>query len=64
MNIVCYTYRSIRAMDLTMLEIGNAKERDLNEWRSLFQQADSRFEFKGMKQPAGSRLAILEAIWT
>lgn len=54
---------SLRAMDLTMLEIGNAKERDLAEWKSLFEQADSRFIFKGMKQPPGSRLAILETTW-
>lgn len=50
-------------MDLTMLEIGNAKERDLTEWKGLLEQADPRFIFKSMKQPPGSRLAILEAIW-
>lgn len=50
-------------MDLTMLEIGNAKERDLGEWKILFEQADARFIFKGMEQPSGSRLAIIEAIW-
>lgn len=50
-------------MDVTMLEIGNAKERDLDEWKALFEQADQRFEFKGMQQPPGSSLAILEATW-
>lgn len=55
--------RKLRAMDLTMLEIGNAKERDLGEWKSLFAQADSRFSFQGVKQPEGSRLAIVEAVW-
>jgi hypothetical protein len=50
-------------MDLTTLEIGNAKERDLGEWKSLFEHADPRFIFKGIKQPLGSRLAILEAMW-
>ncbi|KAI0835695.1 putative O-methyltransferase [Hypoxylon sp. FL0890] len=55
--------RKLRAMDLTMLEIGNAKERDLNEWQSLFKQADSRYVFKGMQQPPGSSLSILEATW-
>lgn len=33
-------------MDLTMLEIGNAKERDLEEWQALFAQADLRFALK------------------
>jgi len=46
-----------------MLEIGNAKERDLSEWESLFQNADERFIFKGAKQPLGSSLAIIEAGW-
>jgi hypothetical protein len=50
-------------MDLTMMEIGNAKERDLSEWKNMIAQADPRFIFKGMKQPPGSRLAILEATW-
>jgi hypothetical protein len=50
-------------MDVTMLEIGNARERDLGEWINIFEQADARFVFKGMKQPPGSRLAILETTW-
>ncbi|KAI1205456.1 putative O-methyltransferase [Annulohypoxylon truncatum] len=55
--------RKLRAMDLTMLEVGNAKERDLDEWKSLFEQADRRFAFKGVQRPQGSNLAILEATW-
>ncbi|KAJ9367330.1 hypothetical protein DTO282F9_7368 [Paecilomyces variotii] len=55
--------RKLRAMDITMLEIGNAKERDIDEWQSLFEQADPRFHFKGAKQPPGSILSILEATW-
>lgn len=50
-------------MDVTMLEIGNSKERDFDEWKSLFVQADQRFTFKGMTQPPGSNLSILEAAW-
>lgn len=47
-----------------MLEIGNAKERGLDEWKSLFEQADSRFVFKGIQQQLqGSSLAILEITW-
>ncbi|KAL9115726.1 MAG: hypothetical protein Q9227_000094 [Pyrenula ochraceoflavens] len=52
-----------RAMDVTMLEIANAKERDLGEWKALFEQTDSRFKFGGMNQPEGSNLALLEFIW-
>ena len=50
-------------MDLNMLSILNARERDADEWRYLFAEADPRFEFKGVKQPKGSNLAIMEATW-
>ena len=50
-------------MDLAMLEISNARECDLEEWKALFSQADARFVFKGVKQPAGSGLAIIETAW-
>ena len=50
-------------MDLTMLSILNARERDADEWESLFTEADARFEFQGVKRPNGSNLAIMEAIW-
>jgi hypothetical protein len=46
-----------------MLEIGNAKERDIDEWKCLVEQADRRFVLKGMVQPPGSDLAILEVEW-
>ncbi|KAI0172756.1 putative O-methyltransferase [Hypoxylon sp. FL1284] len=55
--------RKLRGMDVTMLEIGNAKERTLDEWKSLFEQADPKYVFKGMQQLPGSSLAFLEAAW-
>ncbi|KAI1813949.1 putative O-methyltransferase [Poronia punctata] len=55
--------RRLRAMDVTMLEIGNAKERTLEEWKDLFEKTDERFEMKGVVQPPGSRLSILEFEW-
>ncbi|KNG48072.1 s-adenosyl-l-methionine-dependent methyltransferase [Stemphylium lycopersici] len=53
--------RKLRAMDLTMLEIGNAKERDLDEWKALLAGADARFKFHDLHQPPGSTFAIIEA---
>lgn len=50
-------------MDLNMLSILNARERDADEWRSLFAEADPRFEFQGVKRSYGSDLAIMEAVW-
>ncbi len=46
-----------------MWEFHNAKERDVDDWVQLFECADSRFEFLGVKQPAGSRLGIIEVVW-
>ena len=46
-----------------MLSILNARERDADEWRLLFAEADPRFEFQGVKRSNGSDLAIMEAIW-
>ncbi|KAI9646018.1 hypothetical protein NHQ30_005456 [Ciborinia camelliae] len=53
----------LRSMDLAMLELQNARERELNDWAKLFEEADPRFRFKGGKQPAGANLWILEAVW-
>lgn len=50
-------------MGLTILEIGNAEERNIEEWKSLFDQADGRFILQAMVQPPGSNLAILEVEW-
>ncbi|KAF2430168.1 O-methyltransferase [Tothia fuscella] len=52
-----------RSMDVTMLELLNAKERDVDDWIELFRLADSRFKFLGAKQPPGSRMSIMEAVW-
>ncbi|PQE06932.1 6-hydroxytryprostatin B O-methyltransferase protein [Rutstroemia sp. NJR-2017a WRK4] len=53
----------LRSMDLTMLELQNSRERELEDWAKLFEKADPRFIFKGGKQPAGANLWILEAVW-
>ena len=50
-------------MDLSMLELQNSRERELEDWAALFVQADARFRFLGGQQPAGSKLWIMEAIW-
>jgi hypothetical protein len=46
-----------------MMEVGNAKERDVEEWKELFEKADERFAWKGAKVPVGSRLGVLEWVW-
>jgi hypothetical protein len=46
-----------------MLELLNAKERDVDDWTELFKMADPRFKFLGARQPVASRMSIMEAIW-
>ncbi|TLD38799.1 S-adenosyl-L-methionine-dependent methyltransferase [Venturia nashicola] len=52
-----------RTMDVTMLELLNAKERDVEAWTQLFAMAHPGFKFLGARQPKGSRMSIMEAIW-
>ncbi|KAE9993411.1 hypothetical protein EG327_005182 [Venturia inaequalis] len=52
-----------RTMDVTMLELLNAKERDVDGWTELFAMAHPGFKFLGARQPKGSRMSIMEAIW-
>lgn len=55
--------RSIRATDMLMLALSNARERDMDDWMNLFKQADSRFVFLGIKTLENSLVAIIEAVW-
>ncbi|KAF4620234.1 hypothetical protein G7Y89_g14586 [Cudoniella acicularis] len=56
--------RTLRAMDLTMLQLTNSRERDVHEWVCLFQDADARFELVGITQPSRfSSLSLIEFCW-
>jgi len=50
-------------MDVGMLTMQNARERDRDDWISLFKRADERFNFVGVTEPEGSDLAIIEFTW-
>ncbi|USP77426.1 hypothetical protein yc1106_04700 [Curvularia clavata] len=51
---------TIRFRDLTMAQLFNTKERELNEWKQLFAATDPRLHLKSWKQPTGSYLAVME----
>ncbi|KAI9163946.1 Grayanic acid biosynthesis cluster O-methyltransferase [Paramyrothecium foliicola] len=53
----------LRATDLTMKEMQNSHERELEDWKKLFSMADSRFKFQDARQPAGSNLWIMVIEW-
>ena len=47
-----------------MLTIQNSKEREAEEWKKLFERADTRFSFVGIRTVPNSPLALIQAIWT
>lgn len=49
--------------DLAMLASFNSKERDAEEWRALFEQADSRLKLERIVGSPGSILSVIEAKW-
>ena len=46
-----------------MLQLLNSNQRDAEEWQDLFRKADERFEFVGIRKPAGAALSLIEAYW-
>ncbi|KAK2592808.1 hypothetical protein QQS21_009512 [Conoideocrella luteorostrata] len=63
-EIPLWMERDMRAMDLTMAAVFNAKERALDDWKALLTEADARFEMQNVIQPKGSALAIIDVRWT
>lgn len=59
-DIAIHIYSS---MDLTMTELQNSHERELDDWAKVFELADPRFKFQGGKHPAGANLWLLVAEW-
>jgi hypothetical protein len=52
-----------RMMDIMMMSLTNGKERELEQWKALFEQTDSCFKWDGGCKPDGSRLWIIKAAW-
>ena len=50
-------------MDMIMLAIQNAREREKDDWAGLFQQADKRFKFVSINAMENSASAVIVAIW-
>ncbi|KAK8136213.1 O-methyltransferase [Apiospora sp. TS-2023a] len=53
----------LRSMDLTMTELQNARERELDDWKEVFHTASPGFVFQWAKQPPGSNLWFLVVEW-
>ena len=53
---------ALRQKDLAMLHTFNAKEREVEDWRSVLQKADPRLEIKAIRRPDGSHHSVIEAV--
>lgn len=54
--------KSVRIMDMLMRTVCNAREREVDDWKSLFEQAHPCFRWKGATLLSG-RLSFVEAVW-
>ncbi len=53
-----------RTMDLLQFVTINGREREVQDWKDLFRQADERFQFSKAWKPEKSHMWLIEAIWT
>ncbi|EUC41365.1 hypothetical protein COCMIDRAFT_106343 [Bipolaris oryzae ATCC 44560] len=50
----------LRVRDLTMNQLFNSRERELEEWKGLFASTEPKLELKAWKEPPGSNMAVME----
>lgn len=54
--------KSIRTMDVMVQSVCNSTERELDDWKTLFEVADARYKWKGARKGTG-KLWFIEAVW-
>lgn len=52
-----------RNLDVGMLQLLNAQQREIHEWPDLFRRAHPGFRYLGARQPPGAIRWIIEAEW-
>ena len=67
---LCHDYRSTdilpyfsRGVDLVMAAFHEGSERNICEWRQLFEQADRGHVYKSVTHSHGSTFSLIEHIW-
>lgn len=53
----------LRVRDLTMMEVFNSRERSLDDWTALLEQADQRLRLSNVVQPFGSMMSAMEIVF-
>ena len=54
--------KDLRMMDVLMQTVCNARERAVEDWKVLFEKADTRFKWRGAWKTSG-KLWFMEAVW-
>lgn len=62
--ITSNTAEPFRHLDIGMLQLLNAHQRDADEFSELFTLADARFKVVDIRKPPGGAQAIIEVLWT
>ena len=50
----------LRYRDLTMMQMFNSKEREIDDWKGLYEQVDKRLVIKRVQKPFGSNMSVME----
>lgn len=56
--------KGLRAMDMIVMSLFNARERESADWKALLAQADSRFQNVQAWKPVDSQLGLIEVTWS
>ena len=52
----------LRFKDMSMMQVHNSRERDLDEWNDLLKGADKRLRLQNVVQPFLSLMSVLEVV--
>ncbi|KAI0870016.1 O-methyltransferase-domain-containing protein [Hypoxylon argillaceum] len=54
--------RVLRSRDVGMMQLFNSLERDLEEWKAVFEAADSRLRINAINTPVGSFMSVIDVV--
>ena len=61
-SVPSVTEAALRVRDLSMMQVHNSKERELEEWVALLKGGDERLRLVNVVQPFGSSMLVLEVV--
>ena len=55
--------RTLRRMDMEMMQMFSGREREMEDWADLFKSADPKLIVRNVNQPVGSALGFMEVVF-